>query len=423
MPSDTSLYVLLGVSPGASTNEIKKAYRKKAMQHHPNPNDPSAAQKFQEMAAAYEILIDDEARSAYDAYGLDGLKSMGSDGGMGGMAMDPEEFLAHLFGGGGGFPFSFGEEPGPSRRGHGEDEVIPIEVTLEDLYNGKTVKMTLEHEVVCSTCKGSGAKGSVKPHKCARCDGKGFTFGTTHIDRSHYGTSRQPCPDCNGRGETVREKDRCKKCKGKRTLKEKKRQEIVIEPGSSNGQKIVLHGEGDQKPNVRPGDIIFVLRLQPHQSFERSGHDLMTTVHLTLSEALLGFSRVLITHLDGRGVKVTSPKGKIIKAGDSIILRGDGMPIPGSSHSHSSATKGDLYVLFEIEMPTESWLETVDHKALEQLLPPKKSESVPGVSVVDEGRFEAADITAFGENDEDWVDDDDEDDEHDHDGPGECVHQ
>lgn len=89
----------------------------------------------------------------------------------------------------------------------------------------------------------------------------------------------------------------------------------------------------------------------------------MTTVHLTLSEALLGFSRVLITHLDGRGVKVTSPKGKIIKAGDSIILRGDGMPIPKGSHSYSaSSTKGDLYVLFEIEMPTESWIESVDRK-------------------------------------------------------------
>jgi DnaJ family protein A protein 2 len=109
-------------------------------------------------------------------------------------------------------------------------------------------------------------------------------------------------------------------------------------------------------PEHPPGDVIFKLKCQSHQSFERSSQNLMTTVHLTLSEALLGFSRVVVTHLDGRGIKVTSPKGKIIKPGDSIVLRGKGMPIQGSPN------KGDLYVLFEVEMPTESWLSTVNHK-------------------------------------------------------------
>lgn len=135
---------------------LARSFKKWQMREwHLHPASPILPSMF----SSYEILIDDDARAAYDSYGLEGLKGMGAGGGMGGgMAMDPEEFLAHLFGGGGGgFPFSFGEG-GPSRRTQGDDEVMPVEVTLEDLYNGKTVKMTLEREVVCSTCKGYVAK-------------------------------------------------------------------------------------------------------------------------------------------------------------------------------------------------------------------------------------------------------------------------
>lgn len=109
------------------------------------------------------------------------------------------------------------------------------------------------------------------------------------------------------------------------------------------------------QPGIPPGDVIFTLKTKPHESFERSGADLLTTVHITLSEALLGFSRILLTHLDGRGVHVTSPKGKIIKPGDSIILRGEGMP-----HYKTPDHKGNLYVMLEIDMPEESWLKTID---------------------------------------------------------------
>lgn len=109
------------------------------------------------------------------------------------------------------------------------------------------------------------------------------------------------------------------------------------------------------QPGVPPGDVIFVLKTHPHSSFERSGNDLLTTVHITLSEALLGFSRILLTHLDGRGVHVNSPKGKIIKPGDSIILRNEGMPV----HKNPDQ-KGHLYVILEVDMPDEQWLKSVD---------------------------------------------------------------
>jgi len=347
-------------------------------------------------------------RDLYDRYGMDGVAGKRGGGGPG-PGMDPADIFAELFGGGGpgvrfGFDFGGGARP---RRTKGEDSVITYKVTLEDLYNGKSVKMNMEKEVVCSVCKGSGGKGSAKPKPCAKCEGKGWTFIQTQIGPNRYGTSRAPCSDCGGHGEKIREKDRCKKCKGLKTVKEKTRQEIFIERGMADQQRIVLTGAGDEEPGVPPGDVVFVLKTHPHSSFERSGNDLLTTVRITLSEALLGFSRILLTHLDGRGVHVTSPKGKIIKHGDSIILRNEGMPV----HKNPDH-KGHLYVILDVDMPDEQWLKSVDTKALEELLPPKKPEMEPKPAVIDEVPFEEGDIVDFGEgDDEDWEDDDD-DDEH-----------
>ena len=148
---------------------------------------------------------------------------------------------------------------------------------------------------------------------------------------------------------------RCKKCKGAKTVKEKTRQELLIERGMANQQRIVLAGAGDEEPGIPPGDVVFVLKQTPHDSFQRSGNDLLTAVHITLSEALFGFSRILVTHLDGRGIHVSSPPGKIIKPGESIVAKGEGMPV----YKHPDA-KGDLYIVFKIDMPGEEWLKTVD---------------------------------------------------------------
>jgi len=148
---------------------------------------------------------------------------------------------------------------------------------------------------------------------------------------------------------------RCKKCKGAKTVKEKTRQELLIERGMANQQRIVLAGAGDEEPGIPPGDVVFVLKQTPHDSFQRSGNDLLTAVHITLSEALFGFSRILVTHLDGRGIHVSSPPGKIIKPGESIVARGEGMP----TYKHPD-TKGDLYIVFKIDMPGEEWLNTVN---------------------------------------------------------------
>ncbi|EJD49048.1 DnaJ-domain-containing protein [Auricularia subglabra TFB-10046 SS5] len=420
MAVDTTLYDLLGLAPSASDEEIKKAYRKKAsglaMQHHPdkNPNDPSAHQKFQEMANAYDILSDPNTRAVYDRGGMDALNGPGGPGGM-----TTDDLFETLFGGGFQFGFDFGGGPRGKRQTKGEDTIVPLDVTLEDLYNGKTVKMTMEKEVICSGCSGSGARGNHKPKKCAKCDGKGYTYANSQQGRSQIGVQQIICPDCDGEGERLKEKDRCKKCKGERTVKEKKRQEITIDKGMGDREKIVLAGEGDQRPGVPPGDVIFALRVATHPAFVRAGQDLLARVRITLSEALLGFSRVVLTHLDGRGIRVSSPRGKVIRPDDAIVVKGEGMPVRnfGAPGSHSS--RGDLFVVFEVEMPDAEWLKTVDVASLEKLLPPRKPPMVPAPAVVEDVRYEPTDIAAFGENDEEgWEDDDsdddDDDDLHDH---------
>jgi len=159
---------------------------------------------------------------------------------------------------------------------------------------------------------------------------------------------------------------RCKKCKGEKTTKEKKRLEIEIEPGMPDEHHIVLSGEGDQEPDMSPGDVTFVLTCKEHDSFERAGSDLLAHVRITLSEALLGFSRVVLTHLDGRGIRFDSraQEGgkKIYKSGDTVVIRGEGMPIwkKDAPKRSGPVERGDLFILFEVEMPSEEWLETLD---------------------------------------------------------------
>ncbi|KAI0292128.1 hypothetical protein BC826DRAFT_452828 [Russula brevipes] len=437
MALETALYDVLGVSSTATEDEIKKAYRKKARNLHPdkNPNDPDAIRNFQELGAAYEILNDPNTREVYDTYGVQGLAGPGGpqDG------PDVGDIFAQFFGGvpGGSFSFEFGGPGRPFRKQNkGEDSVIPYDVSLEDLYNGKAVKMNMEKEAECSVCKGSGAKGSAKPKKCVTCDGKGWKHVYSQVSTVRIATSRGPCNDCHGTGEILREKDRCKKCKGEKVVHEKSRQEIHIERGMTDGQRIVLAGAGDQEPGLPPGDVIFVLKTQRHGSFERSGSDLLATVSITLSEALLGFDRILINHLDGRGVRVASPKGKVITSGMTIILRNEGMP----TYKNPDVC-GNLYIILEVEMPGEDWLSSADHEALAALLPPRKADIEPLPEIVDQVAFEEgtlAEVRArsfpagsgffdhafpsqFGEGDEnDWEDEEGDEDDG---GPPECQPQ
>ncbi|KAG0260115.1 hypothetical protein BG011_002134 [Mortierella polycephala] len=360
MRGETKYYDTLGVSPDASEAEIKKAYRKLAMQYHPDKN-PDAGDKFKEISHAYETLSDPESREMYDRYGEDGP---GGGGGFGfGGGMSQEEMFAQMFGGGFFGGPTGGEGPGLSKSRKGEDISHNLNVTLEDLYNGKTTKLSLEKNIICGLCTGKGGKANAIK-KCTTCDGRGVKMVVRQIGPGMMQQMQVTCPTCDGEGSTMRDKDKCKKCKGAKVVNEKKVMEIFIEKGMRNGEKIPMKGEADQQPGVETGDVVLVLQQKPHALFERSGADLSCKITIPLVEALCGFSRILITHLDGRGIHVEQPAGSVIKPGQVKKIIGEGMP-----HFKRPIDKGDLYITFEIEFPKDNWATSSSLKSLEALLP------------------------------------------------------
>ncbi|KAH6849866.1 hypothetical protein B0I37DRAFT_99202 [Chaetomium sp. MPI-CAGE-AT-0009] len=407
---DLDLYALLGVDKSASPNDIKKSYRKLALQHHPDkvPEEIRAESeaKFKAITQAYEILRDEEKRHLYDTHGMAAFDP--SRGGPGGAEVDLNDILSQMFGMNmGGMP---GGMPGggPRRPRRSPDEEQPYKVTLEELYKGKTVKFAAEKQVICGQCKGSGAKDKVKPNSCDRCRGMGRQEAFRQVGPGLVRKEVIPCDHCQGSGMYYKEKDRCKKCKGKRTVKETKALELYIPRGSLQGERIVLEGEADQMPDMTPGDLIFHLVEEPHDDFTRIGHDLSADLHVTLAEALSGFSRVVIKHLDGRGIHIDHPRGKILRPGDALKVPNEGMP-----HKRGDL-RGDLYLIVKIDFPEDGWLSNdSDHDALQKLLPPP----APPIQAdeVDEVQYEEdADIEKMGAHQGDpryggeWEDDEEE---------------
>ncbi|KAK4106348.1 DnaJ-domain-containing protein [Parathielavia hyrcaniae] len=415
---DIDLYALLGVDKSASPNDIKKAYRKLALQHHPDkvPEEirPESEAKFKAITQAYEILRDEEKRHLYDTHGMAAFDP--SRGGAGGSEVDLNDFLSQMFGMNmGGMP---GGGAGPRRPRRSPDEEQPYKVTLEELYKGKTVKFAAEKQVICGQCKGSGAKDKVKPNKCDRCSGRGVQDAFRQIGPGLVRREVIPCDHCQGSGMYYKEKDRCKKCKGKRTVKETKALELYIPRGSLQGERIVLEGEADQMPDMTPGDLIFHLVEEPHDQYTRIGHDLSADLHVTLAEALSGFSRVVLKHLDGRGLHIDHPRGKILRPGDVLKIPNEGMPLKRGD------AKGDLYLVVKVDFPEDGWLSNdSDYDALQKLLPP----AAPPVKAdeVDEVEYEEdADIDKMGahQGDPRYGGDWEEEDEDDGEGP-QCATQ
>jgi DnaJ homolog subfamily A member 2 len=334
-----------------------------ALQHHPDKvpveiREESEA-KFKAISQAYEILKDDDKRQMYDMHGMaafDPSRGGGfpDDGGL-------NDILSQMFG------FNMGGAPGggPRRPKRGPDEEQEYKVTLEELYKGKTVKFAANKQIVCTQCKGSGAKEKVKPQQCDRCKGNGIAEAYRQIGPGLVRKETVLCDNCQGSGNFYKEKDRCKKCKGKRTTEEKKALEIYIPPGSMQGERIVLEGEADQFPDQVPGDIVFTLVEEPHDVFTRIGPDLSAEVSVNLVEALTGFSRVILTHLDGRGLHLDRPRGNILRPSDILKIPGEGMPVKRGE------TKGDLYLIVKVEFPEDGWLkDDKEYESLQKLLPP-----------------------------------------------------
>jgi len=366
MVKEDKLYNILGVSTDASDSDIKKAYRKLALLYHPDKN-PDAGDKFKEITAAYEILSDPKKRETYDQYGEKGLTE-----GPGGEDLFNAFFGGGFFGGGGG--------RGGNREKRGKDVVHQLKVTLEDLYRGKTTKLALQKTVLCSECDGvGGKKGSAKT--CEACNGNGIQLRLRQIGPGMVQQIQQVCSDCQGEGEVIKDKDRCKNCKGKKTESQRKVLEVHIDKGMKDGQKIVFNGEGDQSPGVTPGDVVIVLEQKPHAIFKRKDRDLYVDQSISLSMALTG-GQFIVNHLDDRKLLVKSNPGEVIKPGDVKVISKEGMPTYKNPFE-----KGDLFISFSIVFPPGNWLKPAELTQLAKLLPAEekiaKNEDMEDVDMTD----------------------------------------
>ncbi|KAJ2722200.1 Type I HSP40 co-chaperone [Coemansia sp. Benny D115] len=413
MAVETKLYDVLGVSPSASEQEIKKAYRKLALKYHPDKNpDASIREKFSEISNAYEVLSDSEKRALYDQYGEQGLSGAG---GMGGA--NPNDLFSQFFGGGmGGMFGGGGGRRGPSGPRRGRDMAHALKVSLEDLYKGKTSKLQVTKSVICGGCDGKGGKeGAVK--QCSKCHGRGVEVVIRQMGPMVQQIQQQ-CRQCNGEGEEIDPRHKCNKCNGRKVVNERKQLEVHIEKGMKESQKIVFQGEADQAPGIVPGDIVIVIEEKEHARFKRRGDDLHYEAEIDLVTALAGGS-IHIQHLDDRVLEVAILPGEAIKPGEVKVIEGQGMP--SYRHHHM----GNMFVKFNVKFPEANWTSEENIKKLEDILPKRAPlPELPKDAVVEEVVLSALDLRhQRSMRDEDAAMDEDYEDAHQQ-GPGvQCAQQ
>jgi molecular chaperone DnaJ len=339
-------YEILGVAKEASQDEIKKAYRKLAVQFHPdkNPNDKHAEEKFKELGEAYDVLSDEQKRAAYDRYGHAAFAGGMPGGGRGGFH-DPFDIFREVFGGGAGggdiFESIFG---GGARRGRsgqdaqrGSDLRYGLEISLEEAARGAERELEFEKLATCAKCKGSGSASGGGTKSCRTCGGAGQV-----ISSRGFFQIQQTCPDCMGSGQTI--SDPCKECRGVGRLKDRSRIRLKIPAGIEEGSRLRSSGNGDAGVRGGPaGDLYVVVQIKPHDVFERDGHDLHCTVPLTYPIATLG-GELPVPTLEGRA-NVRVPAGT--QNGAVFRLRNQGV-----KHLETDR-KGDLYVHVQIAVPTK----------------------------------------------------------------------
>lgn len=369
------LYEILEVDSTATSADIKRSYRKLALKYHPDKVSEEerveAEIRFKEISSAYEILIDDTKREEYDLYGTtDGT------GGVPNFSGNPfdQYYGSQEFSGNDFFNFfdQMNNDGAHHKLSRTEDGKLEVTVTLEDLFNGKTIKITSTRDIICQHCHGTGAKKKSVPATCRTCGGQGQIQKIRRSMPGVVSTSYVECTDCEGTGKRYKPKDKCKRCEGAKVQEETKILEFEVLKGSANNDSIVLEGEADQYPGKTTGDIILNYTCQEHPVFKRKGNDLYTSFKIPLVDALCGFSKNVVKHLDGKVIHVSTPKGKVIKPNDYIKLAGEGMPIKQDKRNwfNSGPTNGDLYIKMEIEFPEDNWyLEKNDILKVKNLFP------------------------------------------------------
>ncbi|OAA43221.1 protein mitochondrial targeting protein (Mas1) [Metarhizium rileyi] len=373
--SSEDYYVVLGIERTASEAEIKKAYRKTALQNHPdkNPGNAEAEAKFKLATEAYEVLTDSQKRSIYDQYGKEGLNGAGG----GGSGMPAEDLFAQFFGGG-GFGGMGGMFGGGSSRGPPKARTIhhTHKVSLEDIYRGKVSKLALQRSIICPKCDGlGGKKGAVS--KCSGCDGHGMKTMMRQMGPMIQ-RFQTVCPDCNGEGEIIKDKDRCKQCSGKKTIVDRKVLHVHVDKGVRSGTKVEFRGEGDQSPGVQAGDVVFEIEQKPHTRFKRKDDDLLYNCDIELVTALAG-GTIYIEHLDDRWLAIDILPGESIAPESVKMVRGQGMP----SHRHHDF--GNLFIHFNVKFPEKNWTQDQSaFAALQKILPQPLVQNIPPAEAMTE---------------------------------------
>lgn len=336
-------YEVLGIKKGASTDEIKKAYRRLARKYHPdlNPGDMAAEKRFKEINEAYEVLSDSKKRAEYDQFGkaafegmhgFEGFRTQDFGAGFGGA----EDIFADLFG-------RFRHEETALR---GNDLATRFDITLEEAYQGVTKPITLTREIPCKSCRGTGAESS---QTCSQCKGA----GSIRQSRGLFRLS-QPCPACRGSGQKITKA--CQSCRGSGNVVATETIKVKIPPGADTGSKVRLRGMGGAGIKGGPaGDLFIELSVRPHSMFKREGNNIYVDVPVTITEAVLG-GKINVPTLDGN-VTMTLPPGT--DSGKKFKLKGKGIP------NRKTGIKGDEFAVIKIVVPKKVSSKTKD--ALEEI--------------------------------------------------------
>ena len=344
MADKRDYYEVLGVSRGASEEEIKKAYKKLARKYHPdmNPGDKAAEEKFKEVNEANEVLSDPEKKARYDQFGFAGVDPSyaagagGADAGFGGFDFgDLGDIFGSFFGGG----FGGTTRSNPNAPQRGESLRTSVNISFEEAAFGCEKEVIIERIDQCGTCKGSGCAPGTTAEVCPDCGGRGSVQRRQQTPLGFMSTT-MPCQRCNGRGKIIHQP--CKTCSGKGMVRKRKTIKVSIPAGIDNGQTISLRGQGNTGKNGGPaGDLLIVVSVRPHELFRREGQSVLCEVPITFTQAALG-AELEVPTIDGK-VRYNIPEGT--QSGTTFRLKGKGIP------GLNGRPRGDQYITVSIETP------------------------------------------------------------------------
>ena len=350
MADKRDCYEILGLKKGASDAEIKSAFRKKAMEYHPdkNPDSKEAEEKFKEVNEAYGILSDEKAKDMYDKFGYDGIdpnSGFGGAGGFGGAAGmnfdfgDLGDIFGSFFGGGGGFGGGTSRRRNAPRKG--QDLQVNLKIKFDEAAFGTKKKVKLKKNVECKACKGTGAENGTAKKTCPKCGGSGQVQTQQNTPFGSF-SSINACPNCHGTGEII--ESPCHECGGSGRIRKEITIQVDIPAGVDTDSMISMRGQGEPGANGGPtGDLFVIISVEPHKLFTRTGNDLRLDIPITFEQAALG-ATIIVPTLKEK-VKYKIPAGT--QPGTTFRLKGKGVKALRSNKM------GDLYVKANLEVPTK----------------------------------------------------------------------